>query len=501
MEFKLFFKNLTLVRHSVLAGLVSLVFFALAGFGIGHHEMWLDELQAWQIARTSNSLGELFANLRYEGHPGLWHLGLFLLSRFSPEPWLMQVYHLFLATAGVYIFVRYAPFTSLQRVLFVFGYFTFYEYSLISRGYGLGMLLIFIFCALYQAHKPYRWLVLVLVLLANTSVYGLLIALTLGLGLVLEPGCRAKRWWLATAVGALGVVILQVLPPPDKVFGGDWQLRFDLPYLAQILSVVWQSYLPIPQFTLEFWNTNWLLAAPGGLGWAALGSLGLGLTSWHYLGGHPLARRVYLLGSSGVLLFTYLVYYGSLRHHGHLFVLWIACFWLSAKTPAPAGRDQFINVVLGVQAVAGVLAFSLDVRYPFSTAQAMARLIQQQDPDWLLVGSRDYALSPVAGYLDRAIYYPESGRFNRFVVWDRERQQELSFTDLAQRATAMADQQQKSVLLVVNYVPITFNRTLPTEEYIWSSQPLPLRLEPLPVDLPPSILGDSDFRLYRIRPR
>jgi hypothetical protein len=45
--------------------------------------MWLDELQAWLIARDSSSVIDLFKNLKYEGHPGLWHICLYLISRFN----------------------------------------------------------------------------------------------------------------------------------------------------------------------------------------------------------------------------------------------------------------------------------------------------------------------------------------------------------------------------------------------------------------------------------
>ena len=46
-----------------------------------HHEPWLDESQAWLIARDS-SLGQLLVErVRYEGTPGIWHLLLWLCIR------------------------------------------------------------------------------------------------------------------------------------------------------------------------------------------------------------------------------------------------------------------------------------------------------------------------------------------------------------------------------------------------------------------------------------
>jgi hypothetical protein len=51
----------------------------------------------------------------------------------------MQGLHLLIATTTVYLFVRFAPFSLLQRLLFSFGYFPFYEYSVICRSYGLSL--------------------------------------------------------------------------------------------------------------------------------------------------------------------------------------------------------------------------------------------------------------------------------------------------------------------------------------------------------------------------
>ena len=63
--------------------------------------MWFDELQAWNIARASHSLGDLYTNLRYEGHPILWYLPLYALTRFTGNPHSMQVVQWAVATGDV----------------------------------------------------------------------------------------------------------------------------------------------------------------------------------------------------------------------------------------------------------------------------------------------------------------------------------------------------------------------------------------------------------------
>ena len=70
-----------------------LVYCALVVCMIAMHGMWLDELQPWCVARDSSSLMDLYHNTRFEGHPPLWYVLLFVITRFSDNPVLMQVLH------------------------------------------------------------------------------------------------------------------------------------------------------------------------------------------------------------------------------------------------------------------------------------------------------------------------------------------------------------------------------------------------------------------------
>jgi hypothetical protein len=62
------------------------LFVALGLVGILHHEMWRDEAEIWLIARDSGSLRELFRNMHTEGHPALWYLLVYTVSRLSSNP-------------------------------------------------------------------------------------------------------------------------------------------------------------------------------------------------------------------------------------------------------------------------------------------------------------------------------------------------------------------------------------------------------------------------------
>lgn len=502
--------------------LAVLGFFLLGLILLLRHEMWQDEWQAWLLARDSLSLPELFTNLRYEGHPGLWHLGLFLVSRVIPNPLGMQLLHLLVATAAVYVFLRYSPFTRLQKILFILGYFPFYEYAVISRNYALGVLGLFLFCALFcKPQRNYLLLGVILFLLGQTSVYGLMIAMVLGVilfGAAIRD--RAAGTWRSITAFTLvllgvGLSVLQLLPPPDSGFAVGWQFDLDLPRVLATLATVWKSYVPLPALDYHFWGTN-LISDPR---WQALLSLLLLAFGLLLFLRQPLPLTLYALGTAGLLTFTYVKYPGSLRHHGHLYLLFIASLWLSSmnlrEVQGPVGRasgprldpdpssskkilqplgdfcqahrDRVVTVLLAVHLVAGLWAASLDLFFPFSESRNTARFIKQRQLDRLpILGDADDAASSVAGYLGRPLYYPASRRWGSWVVWNQKRKTDLEPGELVAQAGELSRQRRQDALLLLNYeLPPGRFPVIPLKKFTHSLVPMEnyyLYLLPAPVD-------------------
>lgn len=80
-----------------------------------HHAMWCDELQAFMLAAGGPSLGLLFHRLRYESHPPLWHVLLWIPTRFTANPVAMQVLHAALALGVWWLVWRFAPFPPAEN--------------------------------------------------------------------------------------------------------------------------------------------------------------------------------------------------------------------------------------------------------------------------------------------------------------------------------------------------------------------------------------------------
>src|ERR1700761_8301768 len=128
---------------------IMLLYSICAVTGILHHEIFLEEAQQLTIGRDSNSIIDVFKNMLYEGHVTLWNSILYFITHYiSPRPVYMQLFHLLVINATVFIFLRYAPFNLPVKTLTIFGCYFLFVYSIISRNYALGILLLFLCCIL-----------------------------------------------------------------------------------------------------------------------------------------------------------------------------------------------------------------------------------------------------------------------------------------------------------------------------------------------------------------
>ena len=108
-------------------------------------------------------------------------------------------------------------------------------------------------------------------------------------------------------------------------------------------------------------------------------------------------------------------------------------------------------VLLYAHLAAGIIAFRLDFFNPFSASKEVSSFIKGHHlEDMLIVGSIDYAASPLSGFLDRKIYYPESDRFGSFIIWANTRK-EVSPRELLEKVRELITQRKRDILLVMNY--------------------------------------------------
>ena len=147
---------------------------ALVAFAIPYHEPWVDEAQAWQLARNLPLTSLFKTYIRYEGSPGLWHFLLWMMIRihisYAGLHWICGA----IATAAVWHLLFRSPFPRYLKLSLPFTYFLLFQYAIVARNYVLVPLLLFL-AAIAWRKSPFR-LALALGLLANVSLHAAVIS-------------------------------------------------------------------------------------------------------------------------------------------------------------------------------------------------------------------------------------------------------------------------------------------------------------------------------------
>lgn len=452
---------------------------ALSACFVRAHAMWFDEIQAWNIARASHSLGDLWSNLRYEGHPVLWYLPLYALTRVTGDPRAMQVLQWAIA-CGVYALVLLrAPFAFWMRVLVVAGYFLAFEYGVISRSYGLGVLLT-VLAVQWLARPAPRWgrAGVALALLAFVSLSGAVLATAIALSLAwsawrgqLDVRADDRRRVVGVVGGALAASAMAAatcLPPSDFVsfslgipgtpFAGLSATRF-----AASAAGVWRGLFPIP-LAVGRWNTNALDHLPATEWLQAAVAVAIVVMVARALRARSLARTLWLVGLAGLLAFSVGVVLPDRSHYaGAFFVLFLACAWCEfappgrVTVPGPSraqgstGLLRIATVVFVAQVVATFAILPYASMHPFAPDRTLAEVAAARGMSHRIVSGQDYDGVTMAGYLDTPVYSVARQDWIRYFHNDqREADGNWHMTDRVLKCTSAgrAHRQGEAMLLV-----------------------------------------------------
>src|SRR5258708_34896282 len=175
-----------------------------------HHVFWRDEIRQLTFA-IDHPFPQILVSLRHEGHPALCLLILKLGWWLFGSMRVLPIVSALIAAGATYLFLVKSPFYPLQKVIFAFGVFPLYEYSVMSRDYGISMLLLFAACVLYKDRlvHPFRYAV-ILILLVNSNVHALVIAVGFLASLTLEAFLQLRERRAGSAPLVASIVLVGI---------------------------------------------------------------------------------------------------------------------------------------------------------------------------------------------------------------------------------------------------------------------------------------------------
>jgi len=369
-----------------------LVYGAIIGFAIWHHEPWSDEALPWMIARDTDWGG--FFNMmfhNYDRHPALLHTILIPFTKFGLPYFSQTILNLLLSLWVAFLFLTRAPFSRVFRVLFLFSYYIIYEYSVITRPYMLAVALVFTIALIYSKREKYPVIYAALITLlfhADYMGFGLASGLTLAFFLEYKSFFKSHPRMMAAFLmmalnGALVLWIGHALPPDHAEYGS--KMAFSISYLGKSAA---NAFFPFAEHGLHDVLRVWM---------ATLAAFAVLILTFVSLINKPIPALI--LGTSLGFLLTVFTFFsfGDYRNHGFIlisvvFSLWIACNY-PEDSVEPLSRWQIfqrkaarnaliitsICILFGLQNVYYV--YVLERHLPFSGAKGMAKVIRQLEKE------------------------------------------------------------------------------------------------------------------------
>lgn len=319
---------------------VFVVYLILLAASVSKHEPWMDEAQAWLLAKDAGIV-ELFVKyLRYEGSPALWHLILMIPAKLGLPYFTINVFSAAFSAFGVFMFLRFSPFPLLIKTLFPFSYFVFYQYGGVARSYCLISVLLFLIAINYKKkiERPVVF-ILLLCLLANVSTHTFLISGAILLVHIadvlkawrqLDKKTKIRQAFAVAAFGLMSVFLLLILaPPPDHFVNGE--NNWSVTNFIDVCKTAVSGALVLDEFS-------------GTIRFQLNASLVVFITTLLWLRRKKLTF-LYLLPLSFVLA-LFAVKYINLWHEGILFFLWIFVLWISFEKDRDNEPSRLKNILV-----------------------------------------------------------------------------------------------------------------------------------------------------------
>lgn len=449
-------------RRRLILCTVAVVWLLIVLATVWHHEFWRDEVRALSIAIAAPSLWDLPKFLTNEGHPIVWYALLRIGHQVLGSPLALPVVSVLVAFVAVLIFLFRSPFSLGVKLLFVFSVLPLYEYSVMARNYGISMLVMFLFAALYPYRRRHPFVLAgLLALLANTNIHSLLITSILTLlwlwdeVVVDRQSLTSFRLALLGLAGGLIVTavlfaIKTVLPDERSVVTQAVHANTIRSYLHPFLMVLRWPWLTMDEL---------LPCRSGFCEGLLLGMLVLGLT----------VRIRLALGLLAAILavgfvFTF-VYSGQLRHQGMLLLFILMLYWLDAEAPPSTPsflperlRALVLLVVLPSVLLWGdVLAFTKvreDLTVQLSSTKALGQWLNSHPElqDAIILCEPDYIIEALPYYYGaQRIYIPRESRFGTWVRFSTESMSVMSIGQLMDTAQRLKETESQTVLVVLGF--------------------------------------------------
>lgn len=396
---KKYFNELSVKKKEYILYSVILAVFITLSIIVGlKHEYWADEANAWLIAADSSFI-ELFTKYMHtDGHPALFHVIIKAFQLFGLSYDNFRIISLIFSTLGVAYFLFKSNYKWYIKVLLPFTYFVFYQYTIVTRGYCLVLLLLGILASLWdkKQEKPIPFTILLILLLSLES-YTYLIAGSIYLLYIVEYLYEYKRTKKHNKTYIICLIILfisflltalYVMPRSDSTFKPAL-----IPYFLS------------NTFITSF-NTNFIIKIILSIVIAFFGIKVLLKKK------DKMTEAILIMGP---LIAFYTIIYCNYWHSGILFILIIFLGWIYNYSEIKLFNILLV-IVCVIQISWSVCSCIYDYNESYSPAKEAAEFIKEYDYENMKIYGMEFYESAINAYFDKNIFY-NWNKDLRFFYW------------------------------------------------------------------------------------
>lgn len=428
--------------------------------------MWRDELNALAITWASPTISSLFWHIHREGHPWLWYGILWIPSRFTQSVLVLKFVQGIVSTAIILFVALRSPFRTWEKALVLAGYFFVFEYTVMSRMYGV-MLLGFVLYLWRRTTRPDEPVLsaFFLGLIASSDTLGIVLSFALLLEYAYTAFLRRhtsplfSRKMAISAAAVYGVITLFAVwsarPAPDVSWRTTGRPFKDAKSMSHLYNA-FLNYAILPFFPVKsprshfFWDPELPRSA---LAYTVPMLIILGMVYFSFRGRKNLLLLIGLTLLAGTA-FRHLIYPGYERHFGIVFLAFLAAAWIVRAEEPSALLPIPVYILLAISALASVWATVGSWKRPFSYDKTAAEWIVANHLDNMpLVGEEDTSVIGVAEYMHRPIYQIECNCVDTYMLFS-SRRDNFTKADAPQRILRAAHFYHDQPLLFVRVYPM-----------------------------------------------
>lgn len=405
-------------------------------FFLIHHELWRDEIQAWNIAKASNTPLNLLQNLKYEGRPPLWHLLLWILGKVTDSPSSMKILALLLSLGSAAALLSLKSFSRVEKILILAGFYFAFGYSVVARDYNL-ILLLQLVAMKNSEGTNFKAIKILAILLTLVNPFGAV----LGLYWLMQCYVRENRDNLLNRVPLLRscinvLLILAILfvfrMPSDSTFKPDFSKSISSAILLTGHSLI-SPFLPF--------HDSHTLNAKDLIIYAVVALLLIGSIA-------QISIRILLRYSFALVLlaanatFGYAAYWW---HFGAGFLLLLAVIQenrleenkrsLPKVHVSPKISNIALLIILSLGVAGTVIGTGTDFRpaKKYSNIEATGRSLQSVCRGCVIITNSAVFGTPLWAFGSQVFVAPE-GEFEEFVTWRKNDASEVNWEKLISTA-------------------------------------------------------------------